>query len=294
MYGAAAAYEGGQDTLLVGFHGLRGFSSRLIAENLRRCWTGRLRYVTVTVPGEKSELYNEPLARSLENPSKLQSLAEAVLPAIQGDEAVGLPAVLGIKDVRRVHEEMESILNRPVFEIPTMLPSVTGMRLREAFANRLRILGVDAVYQAKVIGFERDAAGGFVFQVGGEKPQTIVRAKAAVLATGRFFGRGLEADRRRVRETVFGLPVSQPPDREDWYSKDYFNPAGHGINRAGIEIDERFRPVGPDGRPVYENLFAAGSILAHQDWKRQKCGGGLAITTAMAAVRAGHSFLGGN
>jgi glycerol-3-phosphate dehydrogenase subunit B len=31
-------------------------------------------------------------------------------------------------------------------------------------------------------------------------------------------------------------------------------------------------------------LFAAGSILAHQDWMRMKCGSGLAIATAYAAV----------
>ena len=32
--------------------------------------------------------------------------------------------------------------------------------------------------------------------------------------------------------------------------------------------------------------IAAGSILAHQDWKRQKCGSGLAIATAYGAVQA--------
>lgn len=31
---------------------------------------------------------------------------------------------------------------------------------------------------------------------------------------------------------------------------------------------------------------AAGAILAHQDWVRQKCGSGLAIATAYGAVRA--------
>jgi len=40
------------------------------------------------------------------------------------------------------------------------------------------------------------------------------------------------------------------------------------------------------GQPAFENLFAAGSILAHQDWMRQKCGAGLAIATAYSAVKA--------
>jgi glycerol-3-phosphate dehydrogenase subunit B len=33
-------------------------------------------------------------------------------------------------------------------------------------------------------------------------------------------------------------------------------------------------------------LFAIGSILAHQDWIRMKCGSGLAIATAYGAVKA--------
>jgi glycerol-3-phosphate dehydrogenase subunit B len=33
-------------------------------------------------------------------------------------------------------------------------------------------------------------------------------------------------------------------------------------------------------------LFAAGSILAHQDWVREKCGSGLALASAYGAVRA--------
>ena len=41
-----------------------------------------------------------------------------------------------------------------------------------------------------------------------------------------------------------------------------------------------------EGKPVFDNLFAAGSILAHQDWMRMKCGSGLAMATAYAAVDA--------
>ncbi len=37
-------------------------------------------------------------------------------------------------------------------------------------------------------------------------------------------------------------------------------------------------------QPVFYNLHAAGSILAHQDWTRMKCGSGLSIATAYAAV----------
>jgi glycerol-3-phosphate dehydrogenase subunit B len=51
------------------------------------------------------------------------------------------------------------------------------------------------------------------------------------------------------------------------------------VNRAGLEVDDRFRPLDKDGSPV-PGVFAAGSVLAHQDWMREKCGSGLALATA--------------
>jgi glycerol-3-phosphate dehydrogenase subunit B len=99
-------------------------------------------------------------------------------------------------------------------------------------------------------------------------------------------GGGLRAERGGLRETVFNLPVFQPPGREQWHRRDFFDPRGHPVNRAGLEIDPWFRPLGADGRPASDRLFAAGSLLAHQDWIRMKCGAGLAVATAYGAVKA--------
>ena len=109
-----------------------------------------------------------------------------------------------------------------------------------------------------------------------------------LVATGRFLGKGLYADRKIIREPLLNLPVYQPGIRPEWHRFDFMDARGHLINRAGLEIDDRFRPVDSSGKPVFENLFAAGSILAHQDWMRMKCGSGLAMATAFAAV---HAFL---
>jgi glycerol-3-phosphate dehydrogenase subunit B len=82
------------------------------------------------------------------------------------------------------------------------------------------------------------------------------------------------------------LPVHQPKHRTEWHCKNFLDPKGHSINRAGLEIDDAFRPLDGNGHPAFETLFAAGSILAHQDWKRMKCGSGLGIATAFAAVNS--------
>jgi glycerol-3-phosphate dehydrogenase subunit B len=113
-----------------------------------------------------------------------------------------------------------------------------------------------------------------------------VRTRGVILATGRFLGKGLYADRKAIREPLLNLRVYQPGLRPEWHRFDFMDPRGHLINRAGLEIDDRFQPLDKKGKPVFDNLFAAGSILAHQDWMRMKCGSGMAMATAYAAVNA--------
>ena len=113
-----------------------------------------------------------------------------------------------------------------------------------------------------------------------------LRTRVVLLASGRFIGGGLKTDRHKIRETIFNLPIVQPAGRQQWHRRDFLDLQGHPVNRAGIEVDDAFRPLNTSGRPFHDRLFAAGSILAHQDWIRMKCGSGLAIATAYAAVKS--------
>jgi glycerol-3-phosphate dehydrogenase subunit B len=51
-------------------------------------------------------------------------------------------------------------------------------------------------------------------------------------------------------------------------------------------VDDRFRPLTASGLPYAKNLYAAGSILSNSNWTRLKCGSGVAVATAHAAVAA--------
>jgi glycerol-3-phosphate dehydrogenase subunit B len=64
------------------------------------------------------------------------------------------------------------------------------------------------------------------------------------------------------------------------------DPAGHAIDKAGLEVDDNFQPLTVSGRPAFKNLYDSGSILAYSDWIRMKCGSGVAIATAQAAVNS--------
>lgn len=277
--------------LVVGFIGLKGFSSRQIALSLARQWPG-LRPLRIDYPGAPSaELYTEHLARGLDDGAQRNRLIEAIRPHLGDARAVALPAILGVYRTVQAMTEIQKGLGLPVFEIPTMLPAVTGLRLQEIFEQKLPAMGVRTLHQKRVLSVRPLPDHRWALAVGTDQAEQHITARGVVLCSGRFLGRGLHAERRGIRETIFNLPVTQPAGRSEWHHKDLLNPAGHGINRAGVAVDHLFRPVDAKGLYLYPNVFAAGSILAHQDWIRQKCGSGLAIATAYKAVQACEAFL---
>ncbi len=291
MSNGISALSDGKPCLLVDFMGLKGFSARQIASCLAGRWK-KLRTVRLCFPGLSGELHTERMARALEIADIRQKLAYQTKTYMEDAESVGFPAVLGIRKSVQVLADLQRDLSVPVFEIPTMLPAVTGLRLRETFERHLPAMGIRTFYQKRVVHAGRLLDGRWELEVGGDVPEIRVHSRAVILASGRFMGKGLHADRGGIRETIFNLPVSQPPNRAFWHHKDLLDRNGHPINRAGLDIDDRFRPLDGQGQPFSDNLFAAGSILAHQDWMRQKCGSGLAIATAYSAVEACKMFLG--
>lgn len=122
--------------------------------------------------------------------------------------------------------------------------------------------------------------------------QVSIEAETLILAMGRFLSGGLEAGVSGLRETLLDLPVTQPDGRGGWYRERYMDPRGHAVNRAGVEVDERFRALATNGKPLGPRRFAAGILLAHQDCIRQRCGAGVAVAAAFRAVTEAAAELG--
>jgi glycerol-3-phosphate dehydrogenase subunit B len=278
-------FEKKMPALLVDFYGLKGFSARQIAEVAGSSWPG-LTYTTIAYPEFTGELYAEHLARELDSPGARSRLAQSIAPRIKDAAMVGLPGVLGLERSAEAHAHFETLLGMPVFEIPTLPPSPVGLRIIRAFETGLPAKGVNMHCPQRVLKTTGGTDNDFCLHIGSHTPVLKLQAKAVVLATGRFFSQGLVADLEGIREPVFNLPVSQPANRENWHRETFLAPDGHAVNTAGIETDASFRPLAANGKPLFQHLYAAGSILAHQDWMRTKCGSGLAAATAMAAVKA--------
>ncbi len=288
MWNGVLALKEKKPCLFVDFLGMNGFSAHQLVENLGERWPC-LRSARVPFPGrigEEAIVVGDVMARDLELSEKREKLAEMILPHVKDAQGLGLPAVLGMRHHIEVIEDLGARIGVPVFEIPTFSLSVPGLRLMEAFTDALSKRGVRQFGQERVLTAEHGSDGRFSLGVGNKKLQTKVVSKGIILASGRFWAKGLYAYRKGIKEAVFNLPVSQPAERSEWHREDFFDLRGHPVNQAGLETDDSCRPLGNSGKPAFENLFAAGSILAHQDWMRMKCGSGLAIATACRAVNA--------
>ena len=299
MIAGVTAFAERPPCMLVDFRGLREFSARQVVAAQGDRWPG-LAARRIEFPGTEGapELYAAHVARALESFDARERTIALVRPLLGDARAVGFPAVLGLRRAADVHAAFESALGVPVFEIPTMPTSVPGLRLVAALEAAVAARGVERRHQARVRTLAPDPSGeGFTLDVadaGNAQPGERVSARAVVLATGRFAGRGLTADRTGVRESLTGLPARAPASRDGWHRRDFLDARGHPINRVGLAVDASWRVLGADGVPVSPRLHAVGSILAGQDWARTKCGAGLSIATAWAATEQVAAALGGH
>ncbi len=281
------AFENLSPSLIVDFSGMKLFSACQITSTLAEQWPG-LSSLRLEFPNTShlEEVYPEHLARALDVPANRKRLADLLLPHLEAQAYVGFPAVLGTMAPGETVSELETLLGRPVFEIPTPPVSVPGIRFHQALVRGLEKHERLHFVPDRVKKVTSLSDKGFSVTAGNDGRRRHIRSRGVLLCTGRFLGRGLIAERAGIREALLGLPVTQPGSRQMWHHSTLFHPKGHAVNRAGILVDSRFRPLIQSSTPYAGQLHAAGSILAHSDWTRLKCGSGVAVATAHAAVEA--------
>jgi glycerol-3-phosphate dehydrogenase subunit B len=289
----ADAFKSKPPCLILDFKGLREFSARFFCEMLKKKWP-KLSDACIEFPQTdyRAEVFTPFLARAMETGPIQDQFVKKVTPLLKGKSCLGVPAMLGVQSSEAIRQRLQERLGVMVFEIPTSPVSVPGSRLKEALVKSLEGTSVTRMFNQRVTTVQKASDNAFECVLGTGDARVTIRSKAVIMATGRFLSSGLVTQNFRIKEPVFNLPVCQPAKRDHWHATDYFDPSGHKINKAGIETDDSFRPVHPEKGVVYDNLYAVGSILAHQDWARTKSGSGLAIATAYKAVNdAGHFLL---
>lgn len=279
MLGGTSLNEG--HTLIVGFKGFKDFYAHYVADQLK------CRGTALTLPDfQDQEMTVTTLARLMEKKTFRENIGRETKKQLRHETQVGFPALLGMHNPIQVKEDLEEILSAKVFEIPILPPSIPGIRIFNRFKEWLIQKGVTflpgySVSKATIKGKKCEG-------IEMSHPPVInsYSADRYILATGRFMGGGLMASDERISEPIFSLPVVQPKSREDWFGKSFFNNLFHPVHEAGILIDSSFRPTDEGGNPILENVWTAGSILAHHHCIDEKSREGIEIATGYWAAKS--------
>ncbi|MBA5204239.1 glycerol-3-phosphate dehydrogenase subunit GlpB [Pectobacterium aroidearum] len=269
----------GDNPLIAGIEGFLDFQSRIVAgtlqaqgiaarsDDLKLPVLDRLRQ-------NPSEFRAVNIARVLDRPENRAALVEELSLLANGNDAIIMPACLGL-DSPEVVGELAEALGKPISLLPTLPPSVLGLRLHQALSQRFRQLGGMVMPGDRAV---RAVLAAQEIAVHSHHHRDIpLRAKYAVLASGSFFSNGLVTQFDRVTEPVFGLDVRFAEQREGWSQQDVFVPQPY--MQFGAIVDEHLHPR--IGGETIGNLYAIGAVLEGFDPIAQGCGAGVSLLSAL-------------
>ena len=124
-------------------------------------------------------------------------------------------------------------------------------RIARLQKNGVTVLRGDRALRGTI---EDDRVTGVITRNLGEN--TPLTADKYVLATGKFFSRGLLSDKDHIWEPVFGADVEYDADRSRWFNPDFG--ARQPFMKFGVKTDSEHR-VMVGGRAIV-NLLAVGDI----------------------------------
>ncbi len=273
--------------LIVGLRGLRDFYPELIADNLcKQGLRARSAFLPLDLVTTRRDFNTVHLAQALDDAACRARLAAGLKTLLQPGERIGLPAILGMDAHAAALDDLRAQTGAQIFEIPTLPPSVPGIRLNNALRRRLEKMGVqvDVNMEVKQFHAENDRVQ-YVETETSARPLKH-RAQNFLLATGGILGGGIYTDHTgKVGEVVFDLPLVAPTARAEWFRTRFFDASGHPIFRAGVCVNCDFQPVDARGTRVYANVWAAGGTLANADAILERSLEGIAIATGIGAIK---------
>ncbi|WP_424411528.1 glycerol-3-phosphate dehydrogenase subunit GlpB [Pasteurella sp. PK-2025] len=281
-----------QKIAVLGIEGYHDFQPQLLADNLSQqlpfahchITTGYLKIPQLDGLRQHSrEFRSVNIAQFLEYRLDFDELVAEIQKAANGADAVFLPACFGL-DTQDFFNSLKKATQLALFELPTLPPSLLGMRQHKTLIDYFKSLGGfmmngDKVLRARVENRK-------VTEVYTRLHQDIpIKATHVVLASGSFFSQGLVADFDKIYEPIFALDIREnkafhAQDRMSWTQERFSAPQPY--HEAGVVIDAHCRAQ--KCGQFFENLYAIGNIVGGFNGIEQGCGSGVAIVTALVAA----------
>ncbi|MBC7004194.1 glycerol-3-phosphate dehydrogenase subunit GlpB [Photobacterium sp. BZF1] len=277
--------EGLAEIALVTVDGFRDFQPQLAADNLSKlqAFAGvKIKTAAVELPDFENmqrnpcEFRSIDISRVLRDETKLHAFAKSMIQQVGKADLVVLPAIFGNGDGAATIKLLEGLTGFKICELPTMPPSLLGIRLEEAMKSHYKRLGGLLLSGDEVLKGEFN--NGCLDKIFTRNHEDIpLVADSFLLASGSFFSKGLSAQRHAVCEPIFGLDMADSTHRDHWYQPQFFSPQSHPFMKMGVECNKQLNPT--LNQQVIKNLYCAGAILAHYDPVQEGSGSGVAIST---------------
>jgi len=285
-----AAFEKQPKIAVLNIRGFRDFHPALAAANLRKnkLFAGcPITCGEIGLPGEESarsgvvDMRSVDVARILDSTTDMQKVADAISAVAGNADIIGFPAFLGLNRYRDILSDLRRLTGRLIYEVPSLPPSIPGMRLDNTLKSRFTSLGgvfiaSETVDRGKI---EKDRVVSIHTQNQGDD----ISAEYYVLASGSFFSKGLASRYGRMMEPVFDCRLKTPPKDQELSAAAFLSPQSHSFLRAGVVTDGQLNPRAAAGQTI-TNLFCAGAVLADYNPVSEGCGGGVAIATGYKAA----------
>ncbi len=284
--------------LVVGILGYPQFNSRFLRASIleQQEQQGELHvefagHLDVEIPQFKSKasLTGVEIAQGFDQEGTAVNFAEQILKYLEGKVYTHLllPPVLGLENTAAILTTLRRITGLKAAETLATPMSVPGYRLMEATAKFFQGKGIRTL-DGEVVGYDSEGRKVTSLRIHDRERRIRLQAKGVVLATGKFIGGGVRRE-GRFYESIFHLPLScdgrvlaeQTVQRASHPEAAARQP----YLGAGVAINPRCQPLDADGGTVFDNLFAAGAVLADFDPAHERCAAGVSIASGTIAGR---------
>ena len=223
------------------------------------------------------------IAQLLEHKLAFNDLVNEIIESAQGTNAVLLPACFGLEN-QEFMNALRDATKLALFELPTLPPSLLGMRQRIQLRRKFESLGGLMINGDSALNahFEGDRVHCIKTRL--LEDEEII-ADNFVLAAGSFFSKGLVSEFDKIYEPVFesdiiGVEGFNDKDRFSWTNHRFANPQPY--QSAGVAINEHCQ-VQKCGQ-FLANLYATGNVIGGFNALELGCGSGVAVVTALAVA----------
>jgi glycerol-3-phosphate dehydrogenase len=267
--------------LIVGFDQFLDFYPQLIADNLNA--QGFLvKGISLDLKSLQTRKFTSGmvLARLFDEPEFRREVIDSLKIKIGNNSRIGFPSVLGLNKTNEVLQDLETSLGVKVFEIPGLPPSIPGIRLHNLLVTEIEKLH-GAVYNGMLVT-HADIENHLITNIVSDAAARQIShpAKYYILATGGILGGGITTNENGyAKELVFDLPIKLPPLRSDWFNNQFCSHESHPIHTNGVKVDFSLHPVDDMNQMIFQNLYAAGTIIGNCDPLRECSLEGIALAT---------------